>query len=262
LNPIHFGSGARRLFGLYTPARTVGSGGRAIVLCHPWGQEYLRAHRSVRQLSAMLAGAGFHVFRFDYYGTGDSYGLAADGDLAGWKADIESAVEELRDTSGATRVALAGLRLGATLAASVAAEHPELIDSLVLWDPVISGPEYLSELLQKPSAFEVKRGSVLPRRIEDGSGWEVRGFLLTQGLADEIAKIDLVQLVGKFPEKSLILASQPQPSHALLQSALASHNRPASMESIEAAPAWLEERNLGAGAIPVKLLHRVVDWLD
>ncbi len=47
---------------------------KSIVLCHPWGQEYLRAHRSMRQLGNLLAAAGHHVFRLDYFGTGDSGG--------------------------------------------------------------------------------------------------------------------------------------------------------------------------------------------
>ncbi len=98
--PVHFGSSERKLLGLYSPPRAVASGERAVVLCHPWGQEYLRAHRSMRQLASMLAGSGYHAFRFDYYGTGDSFGDSADGDLSGWMADIESAIHELQRHGG------------------------------------------------------------------------------------------------------------------------------------------------------------------
>jgi pimeloyl-ACP methyl ester carboxylesterase len=261
LIPVHFGSSDRKLLGLYTPARAATSSERAVVLCHPWGQEYLRAHRSMRQLATMLAGKGYHAFRFDYYGTGDSFGESTDGDLDGWIADIQSAIQELQDTAGVVRVALLGLRLGGALAARVAAQHPDLIDRLVLWDPVVTGPEYLHELVQMPSPLEMERGRVLPHRADNAGEWEVRGFPLSVQLANAIETIDLVELVASLPEKTLILTSQRQSSHARVQAALAAHNHPAIMEEIDAAPAWLEERNLGAGAIPVKLLHRIVDWL-
>lgn len=259
--PVHFGSSERKLLGLYTPAHAAVSGERAIVLCHPWGQEYLRAHRSMRQLATMLAGNGYHAFRFDYYGTGDSFGDSVDGDLIGWRADIESAVQELQDTAGVTRVVLLGLRLGGALAAEVAARRPELVEKLVLWDPVVAGPEYLHELLDMPAHMESTQGGVRPGRAPGADGWEVRGFPLTARVADEIEAIDIAEIVANLPRKTLILTSQRQRSHARIQAALATHNHPAIMEEIDAAPAWLEERDLGAGAIPVKLLHRIVDWL-
>ena len=235
LNPIHFGSGERKLFGLYTPARSIVYGARAVVLCHPWGQEYLRAHRSMRQLAAMMSESGYHVFRFDYFGTGDSFGDSSDGDIEGWKSDIERAIEELRDTTGIAQVVLVGLRLGSTLAASVAVNHPELVESLVLWDPIIDGREYLQELLQQPSPFELSRGRSLSRRAEDGNGWEVRGFSLTERFAEDLKTLDLVKLAGELPAKTLILVSERKHSHALIKASLASHNHPAIMEELDAA---------------------------
>ena len=46
------------------------------------------------------------------------------------------------------------------------------------------------------------------------------------------------------------------------EAALAAHNHPAIMEEIDADPAWIEERTTSAPEpVPVKLLHRIVDWL-
>ena len=55
-------------------------------------------------------------------------------------------MEELRDIFGPTRMTLIGLRLGAKLAARVAARRPKDVDTLVLWDPILSGPDYLASL--------------------------------------------------------------------------------------------------------------------
>ena len=40
--------------------------------------EYMRTHKAVRQLTMMLAKAGYHLLRFDYFGTGDSAGDGED----------------------------------------------------------------------------------------------------------------------------------------------------------------------------------------
>ncbi|MFB2351088.1 hypothetical protein, partial [Priestia megaterium] len=72
-------------------------------------------------------------------------GEAEEADLAGWRDDIEMAIEELKGMSGAPRVSLVGMRLGASLAAEVAAQRMD-VDRLALWDPIVSGRDYLREL--------------------------------------------------------------------------------------------------------------------
>jgi pimeloyl-ACP methyl ester carboxylesterase len=264
MTPYHFGHGTRRLFGAYSPAQTgTGSAGRrAVVLCHPWGQEYLRAHRSLRQLATMLSGAGFHVLRFDYFGTGDSSGDMVDADLRGWVADIGTAMEEIRDTTGAARVGLVGLRLGAVLASMAAAQRPRQVESIVLWDPVVSGSEYRQELLDMQ--VWTPQGLVKPIARPDhaGGGHEVVGFPLTAGMATEIDSIDLPSLVPALPARLLAVASRPHPSWELLQRALDQRpSGPLPIEQIPCLPAWLEDEDSGAGAVPIRIMQRIVQWL-
>jgi pimeloyl-ACP methyl ester carboxylesterase len=250
MNPFFFGPRERRLFGLYAPGRTQGLRTRAAVLCHPWGQEYLRAHRSMRHLATLLTRAGVHVLRFDYFGTGDSAGDFADGDLKGWARDIETAIEELEDTAGVTRVGLVGMRLGGTLAAAVATKRRD-VESLVLWDPVVQGKEYVDELLR---ASPLSRSG--PADVH-----EVLGFALTERMSRELESIDLVEQVPSLPARTLVIASEALRSHASLQPALAGRQgQPLPLEFIEAPPAWLEHRSTGIGAIPVNVLQRIVQW--
>jgi pimeloyl-ACP methyl ester carboxylesterase len=258
MTPLFFGSNARRLFGLYTPPRTRVARARAYVICHPWGQEYLRAHRSVRQLGNMLAGAGHHVLRFDYYGTGDSDGDMVDADLAGWEKDIETAMDEVMDSAGTTRVCLVGLRLGGTLSARVAARRPKKVEALALWDPVVSGREYLDEVVMDEKRHLRKCGTY-QARSGPGGGHEVRGFPLTARLANDIAGIELVPMVPTLPERMYVVVSRALESHASLRDALAARaNGAQAFEQIDSPAAWLNHQNLGAGAIPVKLLERLV----
>src|SRR5690242_21844126 len=81
MTAFHFGSRERRLFGYYEPAPASARKVQAALLCHPMGNEQVFAYRSMRQLAARLVRAGFHVLRFDYFGTGDSYGDTGEGDL-------------------------------------------------------------------------------------------------------------------------------------------------------------------------------------
>src|SRR5262245_22848667 len=111
MTPFYFGSDARRLFGIYEPARPVGGPARMAVLCHPSGDEQIHAYRTMRQLAAMIAQLGVHVLRFDYYGTGDSAGETSENGGAGWCGDVGTAITELRNITGGTMVSLVGLRL-------------------------------------------------------------------------------------------------------------------------------------------------------
>lgn len=241
MNPFFFGTRQRRLFGVYSPARAsaAGSGTRAVLLCAPWGQEYLRAHRAMKQLATLLNQAGVHVLRFDWFGTGDSAGEMLDASVAGWQADIETAIDELKDTTDAARVGLVGLRLGGTLAASVAARRRKDVDSLVLWDPVVSGAEYVEELLTDAA----------PRAPERGGGHEVMGFALGDAMAGEMRTLALP--LRELPQRTLVVCSGDGPAAAVGELAV---------EHVEGQPAWLEERHSGAGAVPVKVLQRIAQW--
>jgi pimeloyl-ACP methyl ester carboxylesterase len=255
MNPFFFGSGERRLFGLYAPGRT-GAGARALVLCHAWGQEYLRAHRAMQKLAGLLQRAGHHVLRFDYFGTGDSAGSMADGDLRGWEGDIEAAIEELRDTTGIARVGLVGLRLGATLAARVAARRRKDVDALVLWDPVVAGAEYLGELRRAATPGPA------PSPTAAGESLEVLGFPLTSRVAKELAALDLVGQVAALPARTLVIATEPLATHAPLRQALAARpGAPAPVEDLPDPPAWIEDQSSGIGALPVKVLQRIAQWI-
>ena len=217
MTPLFFGSSQRRLFGAYEAPRAGGAGGRAVLLCHPWGQEYIRAHRSMRRLATLLGAAGCHVLRFDYFGTGDSMGRSSEASVRGWEEDIETAIEELQDTSGATRIALVGLRLGATLATHVATRKKKMVETLALWDPIVSGSEYVDELL-----------AVTPGRpvSNDADSLAVRGFPLTNGFADELRTLDLLQLIPSLPARTRVIASAPLRSHETLRAELQRQGRP------------------------------------
>jgi uncharacterized protein len=262
MNPFYFGTNERRLLGVYEAARR-SKASRAVVLCHPWGAEYIHAYRAMRQLAKMLTANDIHTLRFDYFGTGDSAGSTTAGDISGWEIDIQSAIEELQDTTGVTRVSLVGLRLGATLAANVAVRMSPLVNSLVLWDPVVSGAEYLTELHRGARRGWFLLKSAVARPAADGGGHEIMGFPLTESVTQDIRRIDLAALAPGLPRRTLVVVSQPLRSHESLQRALDRRQARFAIEHIDCPAGWIEWPIYHplAGTVPVKILQRIVEWL-
>ena len=124
---------------------------RAVLICSPIGQEYIRTHWSLRLLATQSARKGVHVLRFDYSGVGDSAGsIEQIASLDQWVSDIEISIDELKRISGAETVMLLGQRFGAAMAAEVAKVRPD-VNSLVCLEPVIDGSDYLDRLRQMHS---------------------------------------------------------------------------------------------------------------
>lgn len=139
-----FGNPDSQLFGAYHPA--VGGGrDHAVLLCYPIGHEYSRAHWAYRRLATQLSRGGFAVLRFDYRGTGDSFGAADEVLPENWVQDIKLAAREVKKLSGAKKISLVGARFGAILAAT-AADSELAADQLVFWDPVLNGAAYPKSL--------------------------------------------------------------------------------------------------------------------
>jgi uncharacterized protein len=249
VNPLYLGTSRRRIFGVYEPAVRAARP-RAAVLCYPWGAEYVYAHRSMRQLALRLAAAGFHTLRFDYYGTGDSDGDMSQADLDAWQGDTLAAIEGLKDIAGAARVTLIGLRLGGSIAAQVALRLGAQADALVLWDPVVSGAEYVASLDTQgtpPDANGVR---------------EVLGFPLTAPFRQAVSAIDLRNVAAAPPCRTLFIATERLESHpAFTTLASRSATTPFEIDTLAAPCPWIESVTL-TGAVPVRVFQRIVKWLE
>jgi len=234
MTSFHFGSRQRRLFGYYEPAHPNSGKVRAVLLCHPMGNEQVFAYRTMRQLAARLVRAGFHVLRFDYFGTGDSYGDTGEGDLASWCGDIETAIEELKEITGATKVNLVGLRLGANLSARVAAHRPKEISKLILWEP-LSANELAAAGFSRPALH----ADCNPRLIRS----EIEGF----------ARGAISSKAALLPPTALVVLTARPP--------LPTEFGSLAVEYLPEVSAWIEER-LDTGSIPAEALQCIVDWLQ
>ena len=185
--PYFFGEEENPLFGVYAPPRASVARSAAVLLCSPIGLEYLRTHYATRLVALQLAKAGFHVLRFDYHGVGDSGGNIDVGQFEQWIKDIELAVSELYEMSGAQDLIVAGLRMGAALAVETLASRHIKTKGIVLWDPVLAGREYLSTL--EAMHAELVSSRTLPANPTD----ELVGTLFPQDLRTAIQGVNLTK---------------------------------------------------------------------
>lgn len=187
MEAFFFGPSATQLFGAYHAPQGA-SRREGIVLCNPFGQEYMRAHRSFRRMAINLAAKGFSVLRFDYRGNGDSAGTLANVTPENWIEDIESAIQELMDIAAVQKVSLLGLRVGSLLAAQVAAKNKS-VNKLVLWDPIISGQAYVDEILS-----EISEKYSRSRFVADDGTLHFNGFSMPALFKIHLEKMDLLQI--------------------------------------------------------------------
>ena len=178
-----------QLFGCYHPAGGIGSS-RLLVICPPFFDEYRRSYKALADLANACAEQNINVLRFDYFGTGESFGTLDQASVDGWRSDIESAIEEGIALSGADEVCLLGVRFGGTLAAQ--ARH-DCIKRYVFWDPVVSGSSYLAWLEEVNN--DLKRSHYqLSRKINKGfENIEYEAFHLPLSLRNGIHELLLDQ---------------------------------------------------------------------
>jgi alpha/beta superfamily hydrolase len=250
VTPFYFGSSSRPLFGVLHEAR--GSRARpGAVLCPPFGQEALRAHRSLRELAARLAEAGFPALRFDYSCSGDSAGEPGGARLETWVEDAVTAVEEVRDSTGEARVVLVGLRLGAAVAA-LAARRAGDAAALVLWEPVVDGAPHLAGLRAAHAAWMRDHAPGAPLSPD-----EVLGIPLPPGLASDLGGLRLNCAGAPPARRALVVESVPDSAGQSLWEGEAAVER----RAVPPAPVWLHAEGMARALVPGALLDDIVAWL-
>ena len=158
------------------------------VICPPLFSEYMRTQRALRELAISLAERGQHVLRFDYRGTGDSFGDLGEVTISDWTEDIALAVREGRDLSGSNVVRLLGVRAGALLACRSAGAS-SYVQRVVLWDPVPDGAGYLQALRRIQVAI-VERDLHLSRSERRATSHEYAGYRLSERMLEEFRLLD------------------------------------------------------------------------
>jgi len=209
------------------------------LLCYPMAQEYMRCHWANRQLVNRLSRAGMHCMRFDYYGSGDSAGMTSDADIAQWQSDVNTGLTELKDISGASKVSLVGLRLGAAMAATAPVKSHR-VRKLVLWDPVVSGSLYLDSLREMHKSL-LDRLKLLHknRKQQHLHGMEeIIGFRCSDRMIAGINSINLLEITEFSAAEIFLFVSEQRPEYEQLREHLQSLGLLKDYQIISSAGEW------------------------
>ena len=255
--PLYFGSSQRPLFGWLHPADDVAARNIGVVLCMPSGYEAICTHRSYRRLAEGAAERGFPALRFDYDGTGDSAGLALDGDrVAQWLGSIGTAIDTLKARTGVEKVCLFGVRVGASLAA-VAAQGRTDVFAMIAFAPVIKVSSYLREI----RALSLARSQNPPPaglKI-DPELQEAAGFTTTAEMRAALGAIDLNKLVSAPAAEVLVLERDDLPMKDAWPKTLAAQG--AAVEQRHLVGYVDMMRDAHASKVPAVAIDSALDWL-
>jgi pimeloyl-ACP methyl ester carboxylesterase len=254
---IHFGCAERPLFGfLHEP---VGRDRRTgVVLCNPLGYEAICAHRAYRHLANHLASSGYSVLRFDYDGTGDSFGDDSDpGRVRAWLDSIHTAIDELALRMPIEEIVLFGLRLGGLLALRAAGERKD-VERLILWAPCASGKAYLRELKALQQIHQ--ETSMFPRVSRPGGEEEAAGFLISAETIRDLSALDSSRLGTCSKTRILLIARQELSSDLRLAARLESQGLNVETESLPGYPGVLVDPH--KSELPDAVFASIERWLE
>ena len=263
---IDIDSAGRRLFGvLHSPAGDVQG---CLVLCHPIFEEKKQAHRILVEFARSAVDTGLVVLRFDLSGCGDSEGEFRDATYARWLADVGAAIDFAKSAAGVAEVGLMGLRIGGTLAADAAAARTD-VSSLILWQPVLSGKDYLHLDLRKKQIREMltdgessATGDAIQAGFAAGEDYDASGYQLSAALYDGLSVIDLLGKTQSGMDRRVLIVevcAGKSPSAGMTRFATAAGDAgsEATLEVVNLPPFWSRIGITDCGA----LLERTMRWL-
>lgn len=216
----------------------------AVLICPSLGSEQAWTYRGLRHLAESLCASGMAVLRFDYGGTGHSAGdleHMPECDLAG---DVVEAGRYLARAGIEPTVAVAYGIGGAILAEAAGSELQ--LDSLVLWEPALSGRRWLRE----QNALLRLGQPELSVPAEPRSGMEVAGLVVSPYLRSTLQAMTVA--VERLAAHQVLVVAQPgSPAFEL-----------ASQPTTESLVSTDTKELLFGHRLPRTTTGRIVDWVD
>jgi pimeloyl-ACP methyl ester carboxylesterase len=167
-----------------------------------------------------------------------------------WNADVGLAIDELKDAAGLRSVSLVGLRLGALLAARAASTRTD-VDGLVLWDPALSGTEWMHAIA--PALAAATNGTV--------NAVGALGFPITPRLRTGLEPIEMASLAAVPGRPTYCVTSSEQPGARALIKAAKAAGAKATYECVPSPGSWNEVDYFGSALVPQAIIRAIVTWL-
>jgi pimeloyl-ACP methyl ester carboxylesterase len=167
-------------------------------------------------------------------------------------------MDELRDRTGVQRVSLVGLRLGAAVAWRATRGRRD-VDKVVLWEPVVSGARYLSDLGKRHEDF---LRAELPRRRTapfERAG-EALGYPLSKELSADLAEIDLAN-ESKPDARALVVVTTPDAEDRALETRLPTLTPRSDFMRLTVVQDWNSDEAVNTSLVPSEALDAIVKAL-
>ena len=240
-----------------------GAARQAVVLCPPLDAEFMSNYRREVLFARALAERGHAVARFHYRGSGNSGGDPAALSFESMAQDCRVAVEALVQASGASRVALLGTRMGAPVAASVAADHPGA--PFIAWEP-IGARRFLREAIRARQMSSITKGSdakSAEAADDTAARVDILGYEVPMSWPPEF-DVDLAEHLGASPRPVHLVqfgaASELRAEYARLVDSLRGQGCDVTSSHSPGGDAWwLHSERIGP--LP-DLVDLGLDWLD
>ncbi len=183
---------------------------KAILVVPPIGHERLRCYRESVNLARSLSGMGFHVFRFDYRGEGESYGYFEKYNVTTRLQDINYAIEEILKRSKVNELCLLGFRLGAVFSLMVTERWG--IHDVILCESVTNVKAYTRNLFRANIIMQREYfGKItdnekdLRKRLMNGETISIYGFHFSNDLIKQLEEVDEEKYLNKYKGDSLFI---------------------------------------------------------
>lgn len=237
--------GGQERFCIFYPASGAPLG--SVLYLHPFAEEMNKSRRMAALQARAFAARGYAVLQIDLLGCGESSGEFGDARWPLWKDDVRAAHDWLRHhAEGPTH--LWGLRLGALLAADYARERDSSFASLLMWQPVTSGSQFMTQFLRLRLTSEMLSGAAarggadrLRAELAAGRPLEIAGYEVAPELASAIERLDLATLAPRnVPAQWFEVNAEAASSRALSSAAQAwqAAGAEVDLQAVRGEPFW------------------------
>lgn len=252
--PVTFGT----FGGFYHAASIERPRRKAVLLLAPIGYEELCTRATWRTFAETVAAAGHACLRFDYPGTADAIDIVGDPEgISDWFAAARQCIAFLREHNPGVELVLVGQGFGASLAAQLGTESPD-VAATVLMAPLVKGRSYLREL-KAWSRMLTERMGIGPDPL-DANGYGVAGFRLASSRAAAIQAIDLTRATRP-PAARVLMVERSQISR---DSSIGNHLKTlgADVSFIDYAGYEMILQDQTLAEAQLATLARIVSWID
>ncbi len=254
MEPFFFGERDKPLYGVFHSANPDKYRARSVLLLYPLGQEYLRIHRAYRRLTDSLAQSGFDVLRFDYAGTGDSWGTFDQVSIAGCVASAVTAYDELKALSPESRIDVVSLRFGTLIARELVEQRS--VGRLVLWEVIRKDADFFIEFHDHIA----RKGKTRANFVDPAGTLHYNGYAYSSDLQSELRVSKWNTFQCSKTRGVYVISTVPESAYVEFRDSL-EDDHGLTIEQIEGVADWAFVDAVGGLFFPEPSLNAIVKWL-